>query len=189
MADDHEADHPTALVDVRFLKDPGYAIPPYDDEPSFPEPFLGIYRRMVSQAEAEVAVIPGAGVLTSMLIRKTVRDYISGLMADRQQIFDVRVVCANCGTTVVRPWWPHRDARMMASYRELLKQIRAADLGDALRTEFVVDLAQETLRAIDANVEDPADRARVKEAVRTGFQAVLNDFATRRLKAQVTKGG
>lgn len=151
-----------------------------DEEPRFPEPYLGLYRQLVADALADTSILPGMGTLAGMLIRKVARDYVAGLMADRQDAFDVAVRCPSCQTVHFQPWWPHRDQRMMRAFSQLLTQARAADLEHAVRTEFVIGLVGEVIRVLDMRVDDPELRVRLKEELRDTFTSYLNADQERR---------
>lgn len=168
---------------ARIEGDPwGVILPPFADEPRFPEPYLSLYRKLVEDAEEEIAILPGAGTISRMLIRKIARDYIAGLMADRQDSIDLEIRCRGCGATLTHPFWPHKDSRMMQGFRQLLDQIKAADLSAAVRTEFVLDLAVQTLALMDGAVEDDELRVELKERIRGTYQKVLEQHNERRVK-------
>lgn len=125
------------------------------NEPHFPTlQHQKLYRDLVAKMEAEVKVLPGMGTAIGLIIRKLARDYVTGLMADQ-------------GTTAARAL--ERDRRMMASFKLLLDQAVRADLGHALRTEFVVGLLEEVVRILDAEVDERALRTRLKELVGGSF--------------------
>lgn len=129
--------------------------PPRYDEPAFQNPELQVlYRDLVQRMEAEATVLPGMGTAVGLVIRKLARDYVVGLAADQGDSAAAR---------------HERDTRMMQSLRLLFDQASRADLEHALRTEFVIGLVTETMRVLDAEVEDDVLRVRLKELLQEGF--------------------
>ena len=125
------------------------------DEPHFPtEEHQRLYRDLVERMESEASVLPGMGTAVGLLIRKLARDYVVGLMADQ-------------GESAARE--QERDRRMMQTFRMLLDQAARADLEHALRTEFVLGLITETMRVLDAEVEQDDLRTRLKELLGESF--------------------
>lgn len=125
------------------------------DEPAFTRPeHMALYRDLVAQIEEDISVLPGMSTVVGLMIRKLVRDYVTGLAADQ-------------GVSAARVH--ERDARMMQTFRLLLDQANRADLEHALRTEFVVGLVQELMRVFDGEVEDKVLRTRLKELSSRAF--------------------
>lgn len=151
-----------------------------DQEPRFPDPYQSIYRKLVDDMESEMAVLPGMGTLALVLIRKVARDHVAALMSDRQDSIAVEIKCPSCKTTVFNPLWPENNNRMLRSASELLKQARSADLGHALRTEFVLGLVSEVMTVLEREVEDPEERIRLKEAFRSSFREFLEGSREKR---------
>lgn len=149
------------------------------DEPRFPDPYMALYRQLVTEMEADMAVIPGAGTLSRILIRMLVRDRIAALMADRQDSIAVEMRCGQ-GHVVFVPLWPENNARLLRSADELLKQARSADLDQALRTEFVIGLATEVMGVLEREVEDGDLRVGLKEAMRDAFRRYIEVTNTKR---------
>lgn len=143
-----------------------------DGEPRFPDPYMDIYLQLVHDMEQDMSVIPGAGTLAGILIRKVARDHIAALMADRQDSVAVTIRCRH-GHEAFVPLWPENNARLIRSAQELLKQARSADLDHALRTEFVVGLVAEVMSVLEREVSDPDQRLALKESMRAAFRSYL----------------
>lgn len=151
------------------------------DEPRFPDPYLGVYRRLVEEMEEDMAVIPGMGTLARILIRRVARDHVAALMADRQDSIMVTVKCPQGHTSFV-PFWPENNPRFLRAADELLKQARSADLGHALRTEFVLGLVTEVMSVLEREVESSEQRVRLKESMRDAFRGFLESQQSRRIR-------
>jgi hypothetical protein len=154
-----------------------------DDEPRFPDPYMALYRQLVDEMEQDTAVLPGMGTIARILIRRLARDHIAALMADRGDSVAVEVKCAS-GHSAFVPYWPENNARLVRSASELLKQARSADLGHALRTEFVIGLVSEVVAVLEREVEDPELRKALKESMREAFRAYVSAQQTRRLSGR-----
>jgi hypothetical protein len=153
----------------------------FDDEPRFPDPYMDLYRRLVEEMEADMAVIPGMGTLARILIRMLARDRVAALMSDRQDSIAVEVRCGQ-GHSVFVPLWPENNARLLRSANELLKQARAADLDHALRTEYVIGLVAEVMAVLEREVTDSDQRLSLKESMRSAFRSYVDSQNTKRRK-------
>lgn len=151
-----------------------------DDHPRFPDPYMDVYLRLVQEMEDDMAVIPGMGTLAQILIRRVARDHVAALMADRQDSVMMAVRCPQ-GHIAFQPWWPENNARLLRSASELLRQARSADLGHALRTEFVIGLVQEVMTVLEHEVSSPEERVRLKESMRAAFKSFLDAQQSRRI--------
>lgn len=136
-----------------------YSGDPREHEPSFPtEGHQDLYRDLVIRMEREASILPGMSTAVGLVIRTLARDYVVRLIADQEN--DQFRASAKRS---------ERDNRMMQGFRLLMDQAMKADLGHALRTEFVLGLVGELMRILDAEVDDLAARVRLKELMSSAF--------------------
>jgi len=128
------------------------------DEPSFPTvEHQELYRDLVARMEAEASILPGMSTAVGLVIRRIARDYVVGVIADQG------------GATGTAARKAERDTRMMQGLRLMFDQAARADLEHALRTEYVLGLVTETMRVLDAEVDDQELRIRLKELLQQAF--------------------
>jgi hypothetical protein len=149
-----------------------------EDEPRFPDPYMAVYENLVADMESDMAVLPGMGTLAKILIRRVARDHVAALMADRQDSIMVEIRCSQ-GHVAFAPLWPENNARLLRSASELLKQARSADLGHALRTEFVLGLVTEVMSVLE-QVPEESQRVALKESMRDAFRIYLEGSQKKR---------
>lgn len=136
-------------------------------EPIFPtDQHQELYRDLVDRMETEASILPGMGTAVGMIIRRLARDYVWGVVADQAIAAEADPESARALATARRM---EKDSRMMGSFKLLMDQAMRADLEHALRTEFVIGLVKETVRVLDAEVDDKVERVRLKELLQRAF--------------------